>query len=72
MSKYAKGVWHDWGNTGDKGPDFPVSEGTLVSVLHRDGEVFHDVRVGQDEAQEWWVDGTNSQVGDIMAFRVEE
>ena len=72
MNKYAAGVWHDWGITGDKGHEFPVPEGTLVSVLHRDGEVFHDIRVGQDEAEAWWIDSDNIQPGDIMAFRVEE
>ena len=72
MSEYEKGVWYSWGIDGDKEPYFPVPEGTLVTVLHRDGEVFHNVRTGRDEAGEWWVDENDPQPGDIMFFRVEK
>lgn len=72
MSEYEKGVWYAWGVDGDKEPSFPVPEGTLVSVIHRDGQLFTSVRTGRDEAEEWWIDENNPWPGDIMSFLVEE
>lgn len=41
-------------------------------MIHRDGQLFTNVRTGRDEAEEWWIDENNPWPGDIMSFLVEE
>ena len=73
MSKYQKGVWYPWGESGDKRDGFPpVPLGTKVTVRHRDGDVIPDQFVGYGAAETWVVVNDRYWDGDIMAFIVEE
>jgi len=56
--------WKDW-----YGGECPVKAGTMLSVEHRDGEVFHDLEMGQSvECGYWQHYGFG---GDIVKYHLE-
>lgn len=48
--------------------EMPVETGTLVDVMHRDGDIFFSVPAGTEEAEDWEIEGDHP--GDIIAYRL--
>lgn len=49
----------------------PVPKGTLVDVVHRDGDVFERIKAGENQAQDWSFDPLFED-GDIIKWRRSE
>ena len=58
--------WIKW-----EGGECPVNLGTLVDVIHRDGDVIIGNHAGYGYAEEWQFDD-HDEDGDIVAWRLHQ